>query len=93
MALTNHILVLVKILGLCKNPSIDAYKGAAKYFAGKTGPDVLSYTRKETGEVVKYDTRTNEFAILSKEGGIVNYYGNVKINQYLNDVKSHTTGL
>ncbi len=56
--------------------NIQRYSKAAKDFALKEGNSILSFTANENKfySTYKYDTKTNEFIIISRGGKIVTYF-------------------
>lgn len=47
---------------------------AARFMGGRTRPGVWQGTRPESRDVVRYDPKTREFGVISREGKIRTYY-------------------
>ena len=86
--LKNHIDKHMKSLDFS---SKEEYRAHAVYFANKIDRvNNLSYVRPRTGETVKFNTKTGEFAVITKEGYVTTYFKpDTGINYYNNDRRKH----
>ncbi|MBE7069180.1 MAG: hypothetical protein E7386_01625 [Ruminococcaceae bacterium] len=86
--LNNHVDKHMKSLGFS---SKEEYRAHAVYFANKIDRvNNLSYVRPRTGETVKFNTKTGEFAVITKEGYVTTYYRpKTGIKAYNKDRREH----
>jgi len=63
---------------------IEGYSKAAKNFANNNKQGIKSF-RARNGSTYKYDPKTNEFGIISKDGKIVTYFEPDRGIDYFND--------
>ena len=57
------------------SPTSKAYEQrAARFMGGQTRPGVMQGTRPRSGDVVRYNPKTREFGVISREGKIRTYY-------------------
>lgn len=70
--------------------SIEEYRAHAVSFANKVDRiNNVSYVRK-TGETVKFNTQTGEFAVITREGYVTTYYKPKNgIDEYNKDRRNH----
>ena len=71
--------------------SEEEYRAHAVSFANKVDRvNNLSYVRPRTGETVKFNTKTGEFAVITKEGYVTTYFRpKTGIDYYNNDRREH----
>ena len=86
--LNNHVEKHMESLGFS---SKEEYRAHAVHFANKVDRvNNLSYVRPQTGETVKYNTKTGEFAVITKKGYVTTYYKpKTGINAYNKDRRNH----
>jgi len=63
---------------------IQGYSQAAKNFANNNGRHIKSF-KAQNGSTYKYNPKTNEFGIISKNGKIVTYFEPERGEEYFND--------
>ena len=61
---------------------IEGYSKAAKNFANNNKQGIKSF-RARNGSTYKYDPKTNEFGIISKDGKIVTYFEPTNPNTFI----------
>lgn len=86
--LNNHVDKHMKSLGYS---SKEEYRAHAVYFANKIDRvNNLSYVRPRTGETVKFNVKTGEFAVITKAGYVTTYYRpKTGIKAYNKDRRDH----
>lgn len=86
--LKNHVKSHMKSLGFT---SEEEYRAHAVSFANKVDRvNNLSYVRPRTGETVKFNTKTGEFAVITKDGYVTTYFRpKTGIDYYNNDRREH----